>query len=66
LGRGTAAFMDLIWVKREGKYFCDKDWTVDSALIGFEKFVFWRNQGWPIAASYSVSLIWIFAGQSGN
>jgi hypothetical protein len=26
-GHETAGFMDLIWVKREGKYFCANDWT---------------------------------------
>jgi hypothetical protein len=35
--------MDLIWAKREAKYFFARDWTVDSALIGFEKLDFWRN-----------------------
>jgi hypothetical protein len=27
----------------EAKYFCEQDWTVDSALIAFWKFDFWRN-----------------------
>jgi len=35
--------MQLIWVKREAKYFFGKDWTVDSALIGLAKFDFWRK-----------------------
>ena len=26
-GHETAAFMDLIWAKREGKYFWQKHWT---------------------------------------
>jgi hypothetical protein len=26
----TAALMDLIWVKREGKYFCNWGWTAQS------------------------------------
>ena len=34
--------MDLIWARREAIYFCGNDWTVDSALIGFEKFADWR------------------------
>jgi hypothetical protein len=42
-GRGTAGFMDLIWVKREGKYFCSNGWTGSISLIGFEKFVVWRK-----------------------
>jgi hypothetical protein len=37
-------FMDVIWAKREGIYFFSNDWTVDSALIGFEKFAVWRNR----------------------
>jgi hypothetical protein len=26
------------------KYFSQEDWTVDSALIGFAKLDFWRNE----------------------
>ena len=26
------------------KYFCARDWTVDSALMGLEKFDFGRNE----------------------
>jgi len=36
--------MKLIWAKREGKYFLQKDWTVDSALIGLGKFDYWRKR----------------------
>jgi hypothetical protein len=38
-GRGTAGFMDVIWVNREGIYFCAKDWTGSINLIGNDKFV---------------------------
>jgi hypothetical protein len=34
--------MDVIWGKREGKYFYGQDWTGRNRLIGLEKFVFWR------------------------
>jgi hypothetical protein len=37
-GRGTAAKMEVIWAKREGIYFCGKDWTGSISLIGFDKF----------------------------
>jgi hypothetical protein len=36
-------FMDLIWVKREEKYFWSNDWTGGIGLIGFCKFVVWRT-----------------------
>jgi hypothetical protein len=42
-GRGTAVLMDVIWVKREGKYFFAKDWTGSISLIGLGKFAVWRN-----------------------
>jgi hypothetical protein len=35
--------MDLIWAKREGKYFWQEDWTGSISLIGFEKFAVRRN-----------------------
>jgi hypothetical protein len=38
---GMAGMMLVIWVRREANYFCSKDWTVDSALIGFGKLDFW-------------------------
>jgi hypothetical protein len=41
--RRTAALMDLIWVKREAKYFCGEDWTGSISLIGFAKFADWRK-----------------------
>ena len=43
-GRGTAGFMDVIWTKREGVYFCGKDWTGSISLIGFDKFAVWRKR----------------------
>jgi hypothetical protein len=36
--------MNLIWAKREGKYFCAKDWTGSISLIGLEKFAVWRKR----------------------
>jgi hypothetical protein len=35
--------MDVIWGKREGKYFLVTDWTGGIALIRFDKFAVWRN-----------------------
>jgi hypothetical protein len=29
--------MNVIWGKREGKYFCQKDWTGRITLKGFSK-----------------------------
>jgi hypothetical protein len=40
---GTAQLMDLIWVRREGKYFCSSGWTGSISLIGFDKFDVWRK-----------------------
>jgi hypothetical protein len=37
--------MDVIWGKREGKYFLVKDWTGRNSLIRFGKFAFARGQG---------------------
>jgi hypothetical protein len=38
-----ARIMDLIWAKREAKYFCGKDWTGRNSLIGFDNFAFRRR-----------------------
>jgi hypothetical protein len=35
--------MDVIWGKREGKYFLVTDWTGGIALIRFDKFAFARR-----------------------
>jgi hypothetical protein len=35
--------MDLIWAKREAKYFFERDWTGSISLIGFDKSAVWRN-----------------------
>jgi hypothetical protein len=35
--------MDLIWARREAKYFCAKDWTGSISLIGFDKSAVWRK-----------------------
>jgi hypothetical protein len=35
--------MDLIWVKREAKYFFRWDWTGQISLIGFKKLGFWKT-----------------------
>jgi hypothetical protein len=42
-GRGTARFMDLIWVKREAIYFCSQDWTGSISLIGNDELADWRK-----------------------
>jgi len=36
---GMAGNMDLIWDKREAKYFLRGDWTGGIRLIRFDKFV---------------------------
>jgi hypothetical protein len=33
----TARDIDLIWVRREWKYFCKQDWTASTRLIRFNK-----------------------------
>jgi len=35
--------MDVIWGKREAKYFLEKDWTGQIRLIRFNKFAVWRE-----------------------
>jgi hypothetical protein len=35
--------MDVIWGKREGKYFLEKDWTGRNRLIGLNKFAVTRR-----------------------
>jgi hypothetical protein len=40
---GTAADVEVIWVKGEWKYFCEEDWTGRSSLNCFNKFVFPRE-----------------------
>jgi hypothetical protein len=35
--------MDLIWGKREAKYFCAKDWTGRNSLMGFDNFAVRRR-----------------------
>jgi hypothetical protein len=47
--------MDLIWTKREGIYFCDKDWTASISLIGLEKFAVRRKGGRLISAPLAPS-----------
>ena len=39
----TAALMDLIWVRREGIYFCKQEWTGQIRLIHLNKSVFCEN-----------------------
>jgi hypothetical protein len=58
--------MDLIWATWKAIYFCAKDWTGSISLNGFENSHFSRNQGWPIAAHCSATLIRALAGQSGK
>jgi len=46
--------MDLIWAKREGKYFCSNDWTGSISLIGFEKLaVGCKGSTWISLAIFS-------------
>jgi hypothetical protein len=40
---GMARDMDVIWGKREGIYFCRKDWTGSISLMRFNKLLFWRT-----------------------
>ena len=40
---GWRGLVEMICPTGETKYFCVRDWTVDSALIAFWKFDFWRN-----------------------
>jgi D-alanyl-D-alanine dipeptidase len=42
--------MDVIWAKREGKYFCSNGWTGSISLIRFEKIGVWRRGSAPICA----------------
>jgi hypothetical protein len=37
---GITRDMDVIWAKREGKYFCAGDWTAEISLIGLTKMPF--------------------------
>jgi hypothetical protein len=37
VGDGMAGDMRVIWVRREGKYFCKQDWTASIRLIRFNK-----------------------------
>jgi hypothetical protein len=41
--------MQLIWVKREGEYFFEEDWTTQITLIGKEIFPFSSFRGAHIA-----------------
>jgi hypothetical protein len=34
----------MIWIKREGNYFCDEDWTGQITLNRFSKSAFPRNR----------------------
>jgi ArsR family transcriptional regulator, arsenate/arsenite/antimonite-responsive transcriptional repressor len=44
LGDGTAEDVVLIWVKREGEYFCEWDWTGQIRLICFNKSPFCKSR----------------------
>ena len=35
-----AEILKVIWVRREGKYFCKRDWTASISLIRFNKTAF--------------------------
>jgi hypothetical protein len=43
MGREMAWKVRVILAARKAIYFLCKDWTIDSALIGFWKLDFWRN-----------------------
>jgi hypothetical protein len=45
---GTARLMHLIWAKREGKYFCNREWTGQIRLIRLNKSAFCENP-WSLA-----------------
>jgi hypothetical protein len=44
-----AADLEVIWVRRQANnsekqnYFCDRSWTGQITLIGFDKSGFWKN-----------------------
>jgi len=40
---GMARDMQVIWVGKERKYFCEGDWTTQIALIRFNKTAFSRK-----------------------
>jgi hypothetical protein len=40
---GTGLDMQLIWVRREGNYFCGRGWTGQITLIPKENFSCTRN-----------------------
>ena len=42
-GHGTRGLIEMICPTSRTKYFCRREWTVESALFGFAKFDFWRN-----------------------
>jgi hypothetical protein len=44
---GTAGDIDLIWVKREGEYFCEGDWTGGITLIPQQIFLPLSFRGAP-------------------
>jgi hypothetical protein len=48
--------MDVIWGKREGKYFCGWDWTGRIALIGFDKFAVARKFRKPLSVASAANL----------
>src|ERR1700682_163423 len=52
-GDETAKLLNLIWVRREWKYFCKWDWTGQITLIRFNKLSPVR-EGW-LASSLSLS-----------
>jgi hypothetical protein len=42
--------VEVIWVKREPKYFCEEDWTTQISLIRQQNFFSARTRRNPIAA----------------
>jgi hypothetical protein len=43
MGNETARLIDVIWVRREGEYFCEWDWTGQISLIRLKNFRFARK-----------------------
>jgi hypothetical protein len=42
-GAGWSESLAMICPTAKAEYFCARDWTVDSGLIGLGNFDFWRN-----------------------
>jgi hypothetical protein len=49
--------MDVIWVNREGIYFCSDDWTGSISLSGLENFAVWRKGSAPFSVAVIPGLV---------